>query len=307
MQLSDWYPENAENLLWMAAGMLFKYDYGMNQMSKCHAFPRDAVGLRLDDMPWFSTLINGRGWHEPAELELHSSKLPLERFIIQANKTVVKLRLINVGIEKALRVSVDGHRLKAVASDGYPFDPVLIDELFVQPGERFDVLLSRVDFSQQHYKIRVKHAAELDPYGNDTKEIRQHFALAVLSYEGGALPERILDHQSNCTATSQCIVLSCPFSAYPVTKNRTCIHIDELHASQSCSETDALSKTPTLSYFMNLRVENYSSVINGMKFERPLYPPFFFSDNVNHAIPNRCDGKCSYNGTCHCTNVINFL
>ncbi len=72
--LSDWYPEDAEKIFWTDAGILSKFAYGLNEKSECHAMPRDAIGLRVDGLPWISALINGRGWENETELEEFAAK-----------------------------------------------------------------------------------------------------------------------------------------------------------------------------------------------------------------------------------------
>ena len=41
-----------------------------------------------------------------------------------------------------LRVSIDNHMLQAVASDGYDFQPRNFESIIINPGERFDFIIT---------------------------------------------------------------------------------------------------------------------------------------------------------------------
>ncbi len=53
----------------------------------------------------------------------------------------LRLRLINGSTTYAFRLQIDGHRLTVIASDGAPLQPVDVDNLVINIGERYDVLL----------------------------------------------------------------------------------------------------------------------------------------------------------------------
>lgn len=50
-----------------------------------------------------------------------------------------KLRLINGGVHYGLRINVGGLKMRVVAADSEPVEPVIVDEVFLHVAERFDV------------------------------------------------------------------------------------------------------------------------------------------------------------------------
>ena len=103
---------------------------GMDKMPK-----KDMkAGPDLGDVPFQSGLINGKGRARP------DGKGPLTEVRAQKGETV-RLRLINGSSTYALRFQVDGHALTVIASDGQPMKPVSVDNLVMDVGETYDVLL----------------------------------------------------------------------------------------------------------------------------------------------------------------------
>lgn len=50
-----------------------------------------------------------------------------------------KFRLINGGVHHGLRINIADLKMKIVASDSEPVEPVVVDEVFLHTAERFDV------------------------------------------------------------------------------------------------------------------------------------------------------------------------
>lgn len=88
----------------------------------------------LGDVPFESALFNGRGRFGS------DSAAPLASIDVKPGETL-RLRLINGSSTYALRFQVDGHQLTVVASDGAPLEPIEVDNLVINVGERYDVLL----------------------------------------------------------------------------------------------------------------------------------------------------------------------
>ena len=53
-----------------------------------------------------------------------------------------RFRVIGAGLIVPLRVSVDNHSLSIVSTDGYDVEPVAVESLIINPGERFDFILT---------------------------------------------------------------------------------------------------------------------------------------------------------------------
>jgi FtsP/CotA-like multicopper oxidase with cupredoxin domain len=123
--LTDWFLQPSDTLL---AGILKGMDMKMLAKKEMKAM-KD-----LGDVPFQSALINGKGRMAG---DINS---PLATLQVKMGETL-RLRLINGSSTYALRFRIDGHPLTVIASDGAPLQPVMVDNLVVNVGERFDVLL----------------------------------------------------------------------------------------------------------------------------------------------------------------------
>ena len=53
-----------------------------------------------------------------------------------------RFRMIAAGVLYPFRVSVDGHQITVVASDGCDIRPLQVESFVINPGERFDFTLT---------------------------------------------------------------------------------------------------------------------------------------------------------------------
>jgi FtsP/CotA-like multicopper oxidase with cupredoxin domain len=164
--ISDWFLQPSEALLadvLMGAFMMMPDKGGM----------KDGKGMKgkrdVSDVPFQSVLINGKG-RAPGD-----AKSPLAVVEVKKGETV-RLRLINGSSTYAFRFQVDRHPLTVLATDGAPVQPVVVDNLMLAVGERYDVLLKA-----EQDGVRWIRVATLD--GNEGR--------AVLRYRGstGGEPE----------------------------------------------------------------------------------------------------------------------
>ena len=84
-------------------------------------------GGLVGDVSYPLHLINGRA---PSERETITAK-PGQR---------VRIRLINAGSDTAYRVAIGDHRLTVTHADGFPVEPVEVDNILLGMGERYDVV-----------------------------------------------------------------------------------------------------------------------------------------------------------------------
>lgn len=84
------------------------------------------LGTDGGDVHYRLHLINGRGPDDPATLAAKPGD-------------TVRLRLINAAADTAYRVYLQGHRLRVTHADGFAVVPVMVDELIIGMGERYDV------------------------------------------------------------------------------------------------------------------------------------------------------------------------
>lgn len=76
-------------------------------------------------------------------LHVINGRAPSEREIIDAKAGQrVRIRLINAGSDTAYRVAIGGHRLTVTHADGFPVQPVEVDNVVLGMGERYDVIIT---------------------------------------------------------------------------------------------------------------------------------------------------------------------
>jgi FtsP/CotA-like multicopper oxidase with cupredoxin domain len=76
-------------------------------------------------------------------LHVINGRAPSERDTIRAKPGQrVRFRLINAGSDTAYRVAIGGHRLTVTHADGFPVEPVEVDNVVLGMGERYDVIVT---------------------------------------------------------------------------------------------------------------------------------------------------------------------
>ena len=87
-------------------------------------------------------------------------------------------------------VSVEKHKLIAIASDGAPFKPVLVDGVTVAGGERYDFIL-HADQAIDNYWIRFEGAV-----GSECEGLKEK---AIIRYKGAPIANPINKPESRVT------------------------------------------------------------------------------------------------------------
>ena len=91
--------------------------------------------------------------------------------------------MIHPGTVFPLRISIDGHILSIVYMDGYNVVPMSFESFIINPGERFDFVLS-ADQPTRNYWIRV-----------DGMEVHFQKLLSLKSQVKNLIFSRLADHQ----------------------------------------------------------------------------------------------------------------
>ena len=68
-------------------------------------------------------------------------EVPLTWYNVTKGETV-RFRVIGVGSIYPLRISVDQHNLTVISSDSFDIESTLVESFIINPGERFDFLLT---------------------------------------------------------------------------------------------------------------------------------------------------------------------
>nr|XP_039257018.1 laccase-5-like [Styela clava] len=103
-----------------------------------------------------NVLINGKGVFEEFFNSTDNSThfTPRKTFYVEQN-TRYRFRMISNAASCAYAVSIDGHELKVIATDGHDVEPYMVSSLAIHSGERYDFV---VDASNEvaNYWIRVR-------------------------------------------------------------------------------------------------------------------------------------------------------
>ena len=137
LMLDDWldgYGRTAEDVLHelQQAGGHSGHMGDMGDMGGSGGMGSMMNGGLVGDVSYPLHLVNGRA---PTERETITAK-PGQR---------IRIRLINAGSDTAYRVVVGGHRLTVTHSDGFPVEPVEVDNVLLGMGERYDVVITAGD------------------------------------------------------------------------------------------------------------------------------------------------------------------
>ncbi|XP_060075388.1 uncharacterized protein LOC132555065 [Ylistrum balloti] len=245
-----------------------------------------------------SGLINGRGRYYD-DLTGNHNGAPLSSFNVTYG-AMYRFRMIATGALYPWRVSIDNHMLIVIASDGMDIEPVTVQSIIINPGERYDFLLSAYQ-SPSNYWIRAK-----------TLELNlNHTAEAILHYVG-AMNEEPTSFPHSCTRTTKCVTLNCPFTEFPTWYNSTCINVDKLRRKQNMTPTTSVNAiTPAESAsdtFLNFAFPGTSftpASVNGRKFKVPQVSGLTQMSEVDDE--HRCNDKdCGDDKICYCFNTLNL-
>lgn len=105
---------------------------GMGGMTMGSGMDMSSMGGLTGDVTYPLHLINGRA---PSEIETFQAK-PGQK---------VRLRFINAGSDTPYRVAIGGHSMTVTHADGFPVQPVEVDNLLLGMGERYDVIITAAD------------------------------------------------------------------------------------------------------------------------------------------------------------------
>eukprot|EP00756_Hemistasia_phaeocysticola_P060522 Hpha_TRINITY_DN4099_c0_g1::TRINITY_DN4099_c0_g1_i1::g.63776::m.63776 len=243
---------------------------------------RSVDGKLVSEIPFTSTLINGKGrWN--------ATPAPLEVFGMGYGETA-RFRVINSGMSQSLRVSVDGHALTAFASDGYEFEGVGVESVVVSPGESFDFHVEGMTqgdpgLGDGNFWVRV-----------ETLEVGVHNeGRAILRYSGAPVIDPVT-HRLGCVARG-CVVLNCPFPAYPADSGLVCRSV---HTLTAVHNTIPPPPSGGLTKFLNFAFGELS--VNNRAFVPPKAPPLSQPSRAGMVpCPDSCD-----DAACECTHKLDI-
>jgi multicopper oxidase len=147
VMLDDWldgYGRSAQDVL---AELEASGGHSGHQMGDMNMGGMSMGGLN-GDVTYPLHLINGRA---PTEIETFQAK-PGQR---------VRFRFINAGSDTPYRVAIGGHSMTVTHADGFPVQPVEVDNLLLGMGERYDVIVTVADGA---FPIAASAEGKSDPH-----------------------------------------------------------------------------------------------------------------------------------------------
>lgn len=255
-------------------------------------------------------LVNGKGRNSAAELEgVEAVQLPLE--VIQVTPGLRhRLRFVGgMGLNCPVVVSVDGHQLTLIATDGNPIVPFTMDSFVIYSGERFDVVLEAnqptdnywfrfnglIDCSQmecvQGAVLRYEGAPDQDPSASLTYD-PSYSGVVVnpLNTAGDALEEvTMVELDALTPSTLQQAVDKQFYLGFDFRRvNNTLLYNSDLYPYNGVGEEWQMN-TPQ---------------INGISFANPHSPPLSQPDDPQPTICYYGQEPMCEGDFCSCTYVL---
>lgn len=279
--IGDWHHESAEEVY---VKMVFGNFIGREKYNTTNTLD----GGHFSGVPWVSALINGKGrYFDPKTGK--KIEAPREKITVEQGKKY-RFRVIQAGTIYPLRVSVDNHSISVVASDGYDVTPVECESIIVNPGERYDFLLT-ADQPIGNYWIRTVSMEA---------NVKNHNEEAILSYDGASDAEPTTTRQK-CETTSRCIVINCPFKYFPEYYNMDCVLVSSLTSPDNSDPAPVFTEGDSEEHFLNFAFPGKNvtpGAINGRKFEFPGVNSLTQPDEIDNYD---CDKhNCGHDKVCYC-------
>ncbi|XP_069125665.1 uncharacterized protein [Argopecten irradians] len=271
-------------------------DMDFQKLGKAHqVVNRQLIPFRFSQdggmfLPFYvsSVLINGRArfYNETG----HDNGAPLSEFIVDAGETY-RFRVIHVGVMYPIRIAVDQHPLKVVASDGYDIQPVDAESLIITPGERYDFEIVTNQLAGTSYWIRVE----------TLEHPSAHRSEAVLRYRGADTSQYPSTTRKTCTQNDRCLVVNCPFATYAADTYTDCVTFNQLQASVNDPPPVPVSLDTFKEHFMNFVIAIGRPSVNGIVFKKPVVSAL----TQPHELGSICDkDDCGEDTICVCTHSI---
>ncbi|RUS85498.1 hypothetical protein EGW08_006706, partial [Elysia chlorotica] len=286
LMVQEWNHDSDANLI--MAQMMFG---GYQDREKIKP-TKSIEGTSFSLFPFHSGLINGRGRFFNDD-GTHTDT-PLTTYSVTRGQTY-RFRMIGSGSLYPFRVSIDDHPLTVIATDGLDVVPTVVDAIIINPGERYDFLIT-ANNAPGRYWVRAQ-----------TLEVNvlYHIAEAVLDYTGAPWSGWEPASQGKvCTSQDRCRVLNCPFLHYPVNYFSDCIKITDLKSKVKYEVPGDDPNEEVKDIFLNFAFPGTTwtpGSVNGRAYR---HPPVS-SLTQPKEITGSCDsGFCGEDKICACPYTI---
>jgi FtsP/CotA-like multicopper oxidase with cupredoxin domain len=325
--LMDWQHEASLDLFsQLYAGLGFHPDVPIGKVPPSDQYSRYASTHSHEDgvtgaIPFFSGLINGKGRHR----DVPYARSRLSIFTVRSGQSY-RFRLVGSQGLYPFKLSIDGHKLIVVGTDGYWIQPQTnVDYLIIQTGERYDFILE-ANAGVGQYRIRAE-TLEVDTASNGgfpPFRSYEHVAEAILQVvdtpaitDSASIPStRYAEIQNlplNCPRDG-CRAVNCPFQDFHSSYNITCINVNQLRLLLPTPAREmparSPSATPGATQFFNFNFEGETNAasINGRNFVFPPAPPQTqFEAFDEQATVCDVDADCNpFTLDCLCTHMVSI-
>jgi hypothetical protein len=213
-------------------------------------------------------------------------------FIADTNWRRTRFRVIGAMEETVIRISVDYHRMKVIATNGYLTQPYDVDYLHLHAGERYDFTLwprPGTKRSESVFAIRIESVAVYCRNHNQSERV----GIAYLKQSQYAF----LSQVENGRCFQSCISLNCPFGLYPppttiYDPNYLCYNVYNALRLLHATPKEELPENTGITKFINHEWDQVMRV-NDIMFKFPNTP---FAVKGNALV----EGECPYSTTSNC-------
>ena len=335
--IADWYRELAVDAYSLLESAIWFYsNSGLNPPGRddpIEPFTIGPDGKEAGNYPFWSALINGKGKHPDDEYPYVKSRLHI--FSVDPGQ-VYRFRLIGAINNYYFRFSIDEHQLWVVGTDGHWVDPVPVDYIGIQSGERYDFLLiTKSSPSKDDYWIRAE-AQEIDVEEGTIPErpapyrmLLDRAAEAILHYNRAESPlptsrqyEDIKENSIPVNETcNRCKMMNCAWRIHH-SYNLRCVYVDSLRLLLPSDDAILPKVKPDEEIFFQFASEGVGglSSVNGRRSTFPSVPPGLTVNDTAFAQlakaefckdlddPNMCNNvsQSPFSPECSCVHVRNL-
>ena len=217
----------------------------------------------------------------------------------------VRFHAVNSGGRSAWDISVDNHKLFAVASDGWELVPTEVDSVVIETGQTVDfevVTNETVD----NYWIRARNITDNEDSDPTYVPGRDTEVKAILRYAGANNAEPTSVRIDCPQRNSECRVLHCNYESYDAKYNVKCLHFSDLKSAleeEYQAKTWGILDTDYEEHFLNFGFINGPS-INSRNFKDATSP--LLQEGAVEGYTTKCDDELCDQKGCKCTQILDL-
>ena len=217
----------------------------------------------------------------------------------------VRFHAVNSGGESAWDISVDNHKLFAVASDGWEFNSTEVDSVVIETGQTLDF---EVEPNQavDNYWIRARNITDSEDSDPTYVPGRDTEVKAILRYAGANKADPTSVRVDCPQRNTACRMLHCNHESYDEKYNVKCLHFSNRTSTLSeeyQAETWGILDTDYEEHFLNFGFINGPS-INAISFKDASAP--LLQEGAVEGYTTKCDYSLCNHTRCECTQILDL-